>query len=219
GHSMLWITREGLLDLPRPGGVYNRDVPCVDWERAPSLIERYSPPAIRAVWSDQHRYELWLRIEVLACEAWAELGRIPKEALGKIRTGSFDAARIAEIESRVGHDVIAFLTDVNASIGQPEARYVHIGMTSQDLNDTAFAVQLVESARIIDKALPTVREAAAELAVRHRRTLMAGRTHGIVAEPTTLGFKVAGWVAELDRTRARLRVARDEVAVGRVSGA
>jgi adenylosuccinate lyase len=183
------------------------------------LIERYSPPAIRAVWSDQHRYELWLRIEVLACEAWAEVGRIPKEALRKIRTASFDAGRIAEIESRVGHDVIAFLTDVNASIGQPEARYVHVGMTSQDLNDTALAVQLVESAKIIDKDLSAVREAAAELAVRHRRTLMAGRTHGIVAEPTTFGFKVAGWVAELDRARARLRIAGDEVAVGRVSGA
>ncbi len=183
------------------------------------MIERYSPPAIQAVWSDQHRYELWLRIEVLACEAWAELGRVPKDALPKIRKASFDAARIAEIEARVGHDVIAFLTEVNASIGQPEARYVHVGMTSQDLNDTAFAVQLVESARIIDKDLAAVREAAAELAVRHRRTLMAGRTHGIVAEPTTFGFKVAGWVAELDRARARVRAATDEVAVGRVSGA
>jgi adenylosuccinate lyase len=183
------------------------------------LIERYSPPAIQAAWSDQHRYELWLRIEVLACEAWAELGRVPKEALPQIRKASFDTARIAEIEARVGHDVIAFLTDVNASIGQPEARYVHVGMTSQDLNDTAFAVQLVESARIIDKDLSSVREAAAELAVRHRRTLMAGRTHGIVAEPTTFGFKVAGWVAELDRAHARLQAATDEVAVGRVSGA
>jgi adenylosuccinate lyase len=216
---MLWITGDGLLDLPQPGGVYNRDVPCVDWERAPSLIERYSPPAIQAVWSDQHRYELWLRIEVLACEAWAELGRIPKEALPKIRKASFDAGRIAEIEARVGHDVIAFLTDVNASIGQPDARYVHIGMTSQDLNDTAFAVELMESAAIIDKDLSAVREAAAELALRHRRTLMAGRTHGIVAEPITFGFKIAGWVAELDRTRVRLQVATDGIAVGRVSGA
>jgi len=108
--------------------------------------------------------------------------------------------------------VIAFLTDVNASIGQPEARYVHVGMTSQDLNDTAFAVQLVESARIIDKDMSAVREAAAELAVRHRRTLMAGRTHGIVAEPTTFGFKVAGWVAELDRARTRLRTASSAAA-------
>ena len=183
------------------------------------MIERYSPPAIQAVWSDQHRYELWLRIEVLACEAWAELGRIPKEALPKIRKAFFDAGRIAEIEGRVGHDVIAFLTDVNASIGQPEARYVHIGMTSQDLNDTAFAVELMESSAIIDKDLGAVREAAAELALHHRRTLMAGRTHGIVAEPITFGFKIAGWVAELDRARVRLKTATDGIAVGRVSGA
>jgi adenylosuccinate lyase len=183
------------------------------------LIERYSPPAIRAVWSDQHRLELWLRIEILACEAWATLGRIPASALPKIRKGTFDAEKIAEVEGRVGHDVIAFLTVLNESIGQPEARYVHMGMTSQDLNDTAMAVQLVESARLIASDVASVREAAAELAIRHRRTLMAGRTHGVVAEPITFGFKVAGWVAELDRAQDRLAHAADEVAVGRVSGA
>jgi adenylosuccinate lyase len=183
------------------------------------LIERYSPPAIRAVWSDQHRFELWLRIEILACEAWAVIGRIPASALPKIRKGTFDAGKIAEVEGRVGHDVIAFLTVLNDSIGQPEARYVHLGMTSQDLNDTAMAVQLVESARIISADLAVVREAAADLAIRHRRTLMAGRTHGIVAEPITFGFKVAGWVAELDRAQERLARATEEVSVGRVSGA
>jgi len=119
----------------------------------------------------------------------------------------------------VGHDVVAFLTVVNESIGQPEARYVHLGMTSQDLNDNAMAVQLVESSTIIARDLGTVREAAAQLAVRHRKTLMAGRTHGVVAEPTTFGFKVAGWVAEVDRALARLKLATEEVAVGRVSGA
>src|SRR3989442_11055577 len=174
---------------------------------------------MRAVWSDQHKYELWLRIEVLVCEAWASLGRIPESALPKIRKGTFDATKIAEVESRVGHDVVAFLTVLNESIGQPEARYVHLGMTSQDLNDTAMAVQMVESARLIVSDLLAVREAAAELAIRHRKTLMAGRTHGIVAEPTTFGFKVAGWVAELDRSIDRMRRASDEAAVGRVSGA
>jgi adenylosuccinate lyase len=183
------------------------------------LIERYSPPAIRAVWADQHRFELFLRIEILACEAWARLGRIPEAALPKIRKATFDVDRIAEVEARVGHDVIAFLTVMNESIGQPEARYVHLGMTSQDLNDNAMAVQLVESSRIIEGDLGAVREAAAELAVRHRKTLMAGRTHGVVAEPITFGFKVAGWVAELDRALARLRLATTEIAVGRVSGA
>src|SRR5579864_3065634 len=174
---------------------------------------------MRAIWSDEHRFELWLQIEILACEGWAAAGRIPESALPKIRKATFDAAKIAEVESRVGHDVIAFLTVVNESIGQPEARYVHLDMTSQDLNDTAMAVQLVESARLILGDLRSVREAGTELALRHRRTLMAGRTHGIVAEPTTFGFKVAGWVAELDRARARVRAGADEVAVGRVSGA
>jgi adenylosuccinate lyase len=183
------------------------------------LIERYTPPAIRAVWSEQRKYELWLRIEVLACEGWAALGRVPESALPKIRKGTFDATKIAEVESRVGHDVIAFLTVVNESIGQPEARYVHVGMTSQDLNDTAMAIQIVESARIIGHDLARVREAAADLAIKHRKTLMAGRTHGIVAEPITFGFKVAGWVAELDRAMARLEAAADDAAVGRVSGA
>ena len=183
------------------------------------MIERYTPPAMRAVWSDQHKYELWQRIEVLACEAWASLGRIPDSALPKIRMGTFDTTKIAEVESRVGHDVVAFLTVLNESIGQPEARYVHLGMTSQDLNDTAMAVQMVESARLIASDLSAVREAAAELAIRHRKTLMAGRTHGIVAEPTTFGFKVAGWVAELDRSIDRVQRASDEAAVGRVSGA
>ena len=171
------------------------------------------------MWSDQHRFELWLRIEVLACEAWAGLGRIPESALPKIRKATFDAEKIAEVEAEVGHDVIAFLTVVNESIGQPEARFVHLGMTSQDLNDTAMAVQLVESSRLIAADLAKAREAAAQLAVRHRRTLMAGRTHGIVAEPTTFGFKAAGWVAELDRALTRLEQATAEVAVGRVSGA
>ena len=174
---------------------------------------------MRAIWSDQRKYELWLRIEILACEALASIGRIPESALPRIRKGTFDATKIAEVESRVGHDVIAFLTVLNESIGQPEARYVHVGMTSQDLNDTAMAVQMVESARQIGRDLAAVREAAADLAIRHRRTLMAGRTHGIVAEPITFGFKVAGWVAELDRSIARLETAARDAGVGRVSGA
>src|SRR5438445_13832796 len=140
---------------------------------------------MRAVWSDQHKFELWLRIEVLACEAWASLGRIPESALAKIRKGTFDATKILEVESRVGHDVVAFLTVLNESIGQPEARYVHLGMTSQDLNDTAMALQMVESAQLIHHELAKLREAAADLAMRHRRTSSAGRTHGVVAEPIT----------------------------------
>jgi len=183
------------------------------------LIERYAPARIRQIWSDQHRFELWLRIEILAAEGWAALGRVPPEAVEKIRSATFDIERIKEIEARVGHDVIAFLTSVNESVGQPDARYVHLGLTSSDVVDTALAVQLRESGEAILVDLRRVRHTAAELAVRHRRTLMVGRTHGIHAEPITFGFKVAGWVAELDRGIARLETATREVSAGKLSGA
>ena len=183
------------------------------------MIERYSPPAMRQIWSDERRFQLWLQVEILACEAQARLGRVPESALPKIRQAGFDVERIKEVEERVGHDVIAFLTVVNESIGQPEARYVHLGLTSSDIIDTAFALQIKESAELILADLRKAREAAAELAVRHRRTLMAGRTHGILAEPITFGFKVAGWVAELDRGIARLAAAAADAATGQLSGA
>ncbi len=156
---------------------------------------------------------------MLACEGWAELGRVPAEALPKIRAASFDVDRIRSVEERIGHDMIAFLTVVNESIGQPEARFVHLGMTSSDVIDTAFALQIRESADIILADLRRLREAAAAQAIEHRRTLMVGRTHGIHAEPITFGFKVAGWVAELDRGMARLAAAAAEAATGKLSGA
>jgi adenylosuccinate lyase len=183
------------------------------------LIERYSPPRMREVWSDRHRFELWLQIEVLAAEGWAERGKVPAEALPKIRTASFDIDKIHEVEHRVGHDVIAFLTVVGDSVGQPEARYLHVGLTSSDVVDTALALQLRESSTLIVEDLQQLRQVAADLAIKHRRTMMVGRTHGIHAEPITFGFKVAGWVAELDRAIARLMAATKEVAIGKLSGA
>ncbi|HEY4027288.1 MAG TPA: adenylosuccinate lyase [Candidatus Dormibacteraeota bacterium] len=182
------------------------------------MIERYTPPRLGEVWSDRRRFELWLQIEILACEAWSSLGQVPAEALPRIRAATFDIDRIREIEARVGHDVIAFLTAVGESVGQPEARHLHLGLTSSDVVDTAFALQLRESGAIIAEDVRALREAAADLAVRHRRTLMVGRTHGIHAEPITFGFKVAGWVAELDRAIARLESATAEVATGKLSG-
>ncbi|TMC01282.1 MAG: adenylosuccinate lyase [Chloroflexi bacterium] len=182
------------------------------------MIERYSPPRIREVWSDRHRFQLWLEIETLACEAWSTLDQVPAEALPRIRAASFDVDRIKEVEARVGHDVIAFLTVVGESVGQPEARYLHLGLTSSDVVDTAFALQLRESGRIIAEDLRALRETAADLALRHRRTLMVGRTHGIHAEPITFGFKVAGWVAQLDRAVAHVEAATAEVATGKLSG-
>ena len=183
------------------------------------MIERYAPSRIRGLWSDRHRFELWLQVEILACEGWAAIGHIPEEALPRLRAASFDLERIKEVESRVGHDVVAFLTVVGESVGQPEARYLHLGLTSSDVVDTAFALQLRESATAILEDLRRVRATAADLAVRHRRTLMVGRTHGVHAEPITFGFKVAGWVGELDRGIARLEAATREVSVGKLSGA
>jgi adenylosuccinate lyase len=182
------------------------------------LIERYSPPRLREVWSERRRFELWLQIEILACEAWSALDQVPAEALPRIRAATFDVDRIAEVEARVGHDMIAFLTVVGESVGQPEARYLHLGLTSSDVVDTAFALQLRESGRIIAEDLRALRETAADLAVRHRRTVMVGRTHGVHAEPITFGFKVAGWVAELDRAVARVEAATAEAATGKISG-
>jgi len=183
------------------------------------MIERYSPPRMREIWSDRRRFELWLRIEILACEAWAELGRVPAESLPKLRSATFDVERIRQVEEAVGHDVIAFLTVVGETVGQPEARWLHLGLTSSDVVDTAFALQVQESAEVIQADLDQLRSACAELALQHRRTPMVGRTHGIHAEPITFGFKVAGWVAELDRARARLAAAGGEVATGKLSGA
>ena len=187
-------------------------------EARSTLIERYTPPRLREVWSDRRRFQHWLEIEILACEAWSSLGQVPAEALPRIRAATFDVDRIQEVETRVGHDVIAFLTVVGESVGQPEARYIHRGLTSSDVIDTAFALQLRESGEIIAGDLRALRDAAARLALRHRRTRMVGRTHGIHAEPITFGFKVAGWVAELDRAIARLEGATAEVATGKISG-
>jgi adenylosuccinate lyase len=195
-----------------------RVVPQVFQEFRSHLIERYTPTRIREIWSDQHRFELWLQIEILAAEAWGSLGHIPADALPAIRAASFDTERIKAEEARVGHDVIAFLTVVGESVGQPEARYLHVGLTSSDVVDTAFAVQLRDSAGVVLEDLLCLRETAAELALHHRRTVMVGRTHGIHAEPITFGFKVAGWVAELDRAIDRLEAAKQEVATGQLSG-
>jgi adenylosuccinate lyase len=182
------------------------------------LIERYSPPRMRQLWSDDRRFRLWLQIEVLACEAWAELGRVPVDALPRIRRATVDPERVKEVEAAVGHDLVAFLTVAGESIGA-DARHLHLGLTSSDVVDTAFALQLKEAGELLLEDLGRLREVAVGLAVEHRRTLMAGRTHGMHAEPTTFGFKVAGWVAELDRDAERLETATAGVAVGKLSGA
>ena len=183
------------------------------------MIPRYTLPEMGAVWSDQARMDHWLRIEVLACEAWARLGRIPQQDMEAIRSrASFDVDRVNELERTTNHDVAAFVQCVADSVG-PEGRWIHFGMTSSDLLDTALALQLRDAADLVlDKVevlLGVVKRRAMEL----RDTLMMGRTHGVHAEPTTFGHKLALWAFELDRDRDRLRKAREAVSVGKVSGA
>jgi adenylosuccinate lyase len=172
---------------------------------------------VSEIWAPASKFDRWLRIEILAAEAWGELGVIPADDVAKIRGASYVLERIDEIEAEVGHDVIAFLTAMGESLG-PESRWVHLGLTSSDVLDTAFATQLVDSATILLEELDRLTAAFERVALQHRGTLAVGRSHGIIAEPITFGFKLAGYVAELQRDRRRLLTAREEVAVGQVSG-
>jgi adenylosuccinate lyase len=171
------------------------------------------------IWDDQNRFEVWLEIEILACEAQEQLGVIPKEAVGVIRSkAKFDVGRVLEIENEVKHDVIAFLTNVGEYVG-PESRFIHLGMTSSDVLDTALAVQMKQSAELLLKDLEALRAALAKRASEFKHTPMIGRTHGIHAEPITLGLKFALWYAETKRNIDRLKNALQTIAVGQVSGA
>jgi adenylosuccinate lyase len=172
-----------------------------------------------AIWTDRHRFETWLRIEILACEAWNRLGVVPGEALEQIRSrAAFDVPRIDEIEQTVKHDVIAFLTSVSEHVGE-SSRWIHLGLTSSDVLDTCLAVQMKEAAALILAGADDLLAALKEQALRHKTTLVAGRTHGVHAEPTTFGLKLAGHWDEIRRGRERFRRAAEEAAVGKISGA
>ncbi len=182
-------------------------------------IERYTLPEMGELWTTEHKYKTWLQVEIAVCEAQAELGLIPAEAVAEIKEKAcFDADRIAEIEKEVRHDVIAFLTSVNESVGDA-GRYIHLGLTSSDVLDTALALQLVASLNAILEKVEETIQAIRYQAQQHRNTVMVGRSHGIHAEPITFGFKLAGWLAEMCRHRQRLTRLRDEVGVGKISGA
>ena len=183
------------------------------------MIARYTRPEMGALWSDDARYAGWLRVELAVCDAHARRGRIPPDALERIRTRArVDAVRIQDIEAKVRHDVIAFLQCLEEAIGA-DSRYVHLGLTSSDVVDTALALSLVAAADRLLAGLTRLRAVLRRLAVRHRQTLMVGRTHGVHAEPTTFGLKVAGWWTEAGRNLERLRRARETVRVGKISGA
>ena len=186
------------------------------------MIPRYSRPEMVAIWSPETKFRIWYEIEAHACDAQADLGMIPRanaEAVWKAKDVTFDVARIDEIEAVTKHDVIAFLTHLAELIGSDEARFVHQGMTSSDVLDTCFNVQLVRAADIlladVDKLLTALKRRALE----HKDTIRIGRSHGIHAEPTTMGLTFARFYAEMDRNRTRLIAARTEIATGAISGA
>lgn len=183
------------------------------------LIRRYAIPELDRIWSDKHRFDLWREIEVLYCEGMARYGLIPKRAAREIRKkADFDIARIEKIEERVKHDVIAFLTDMSSRIG-PAGKYLHLGMTSSDLLDTALACQMTAAGRAILMRARTLRGVLRRQALRYRHTPMIGRTHGMHAEPITFGLKVLVWYEEMGRAQERLRAAIEEVRVGKMTGA
>jgi adenylosuccinate lyase len=183
------------------------------------MIARYTHPDMGRIWSDQRRYETWLLVETAAADAMAAAGIVPADAARDIRErGGFDIARIDEIEQTTQHDVIAFTTAVAEKVG-PSARWLHFGLTSSDVIDTAQALQMREACDLILKDLAGVSEAIRERALEHRRTPMIGRTHGVHAEPMTFGLKLALWYAEVDRDIERMRRARTVVSVGKLSGA
>ena len=183
------------------------------------MIARYTHPEMGGIWSDEHRYATWLKVEIAAAEAMASRGIVPAEAARAIRErGAVDAARIEAIEEITRHDIIAFTQAVAERVG-PEARWLHFGLTSSDVLDTALALQMQDACDLILTRLEALREAIKTRALEHRRTPMIGRTHGVHAEPTTLGWKLALWYEEMGRDAARVRRARANVSVGKLSGA
>lgn len=182
------------------------------------MIERYSRPQMKRVWSDENKFNKWLEVELAVCDAWAELGVIPKEAIPKIKLARCNLSRMEEILKETHHDMTAFLSAVAESLGE-ESRFIHLGLTSSDVIDTALSLQMVEAAEILNQDIKKLIAVLAQKAIEHKYTLMMGRTHGIHAEPITFGFKLALWVEEMQRNRQRLAEAQKVMAVGKISGA
>jgi adenylosuccinate lyase len=183
------------------------------------MIERYTLPRMGSVWSEENKFRTWLKIEILACEALADLGEIPKEAVEIIKKkAAFDPKRIVEIEETTHHDVIAFLTNVAEHVG-PESRYIHRGLTSSDLLDTTLSCQMREAGELIRERIGDLKAALKEKALAHKKTVMIGRTHGIHAEPITFGLKMLLWYDEMSRREQALQRAIDTISYGKISGA
>ncbi|OIJ13677.1 adenylosuccinate lyase [Anaerobacillus alkalilacustris] len=183
------------------------------------MIERYTRPEMGAIWTDENRFKAWLEVEIVACEAWAELGDIPKEDVKKIReNASFDIKRILEIEEETRHDVVAFTRAVSETLGE-ERKWVHYGLTSTDVVDTAISYLLKQANEILENDIKNFIEILKNKAIEHKDTVMMGRTHGVHAEPTTFGLKLALWYEEMKRNLERFKQAAEGVRVGKISGA
>ncbi|HKL76194.1 MAG TPA: adenylosuccinate lyase, partial [Halanaerobiales bacterium] len=183
------------------------------------MIGRYSLPQMEEIWSEENKYKKWLEIEIAVCKAKAELGEIPKKAAKKIENNSkLDLERIKEIEKTTRHDMLAFIESINEKLGN-ESKYVHQGLTSSDIKDTARALQMKESVELILKDLNKMKKVLKEKAILHKKTIMIGRTHGVHAEPVTWGLKMALWYEEIKRHIKRMENILDLVSVGQVSGA
>ncbi len=184
-----------------------------------AMIERYTTPEMRAIWSEENKYRTWMEVEIAICEGLAEYGYIPQDAVHAIREKArFDLARIAQLEERTRHDVMAFVLNLAENVGE-EGRWLHFGVTSYDVVDTALALRLRQSLELILSACEELMHEIARLAQEHLHTPMIGRTHGIHAEPITFGFKMLGWYAEMMRHRERLQRALEEIAIGKIAGA
>lgn len=183
------------------------------------MIDRYTRPEMGAIWTEENRFNAWLEVEILACEAWAELGEIPKEDVRKLRqNASFNIERIKEIEAETRHDVVAFTRAVSETLGE-ERKWVHYGLTSTDVVDTALSYVLKQANEILLKDIENFIEILRNKAIEHKYTVMMGRTHGVHAEPTTFGLKLALWHEEMKRNLERFKQAAEGIAVGKISGA
>jgi len=182
------------------------------------MIERYCRAQMKQVWSENNKYTKWLEVEIAVCEAWAEIGRVPRNAIPKIKLARLDMKRMAEILQETHHDMTAFLGSVSESIGT-ESRFIHLGLTSNDVMDTALSLQMVEASNLLCEGVKDIIHVLAEKAMEHKYTVMMGRTHGVHAEPITFGLKLAVWMEEMKRHRQRLIEATRNIGVGKISGA
>ena len=183
------------------------------------MIERYTLPEMGRIWTENAKFQSWLKVEIAACEANCSLGKMPEAALKEIRLNAkFEESRIKEIEKEVKHDVIAFLTNINEYVGD-SGRYIHVGMTSSDVLDTGLSLQLKDSCELLLEEIEKLENEIRSLARKHKNTLMIGRSHAIHGEPISFGFKLAGWLAEILRDKKRLLILKESISIGQISGA